>query len=172
VAWDIASNGVFARTRRLSFGPVCENHRPFSPPAAKPVNRLFLISYPQARGVEVRKRSIWRGARSRDAGRQRSTANRFSDWSGNQSLWCGRTVPFCPGFPGDLLSSASAYSGTARVTSDMNEEFFSSARETKSSLRYVRGLASGWQLARFREVQLGRISVKGNFTWIGTAVAK
>ena len=35
-----------AKTRRLSSGRACENHRPFWPPAAKPVNPQFLISYP------------------------------------------------------------------------------------------------------------------------------
>ena len=34
-----------ANTSRRSLGPVCENHRPFLPPAAKPVKRVFLISY-------------------------------------------------------------------------------------------------------------------------------
>jgi len=35
-----------AKTRRRSSGWACENHKPFWPPAAKPLNPQFLISYP------------------------------------------------------------------------------------------------------------------------------
>src|SRR5271165_5508115 len=72
-----------AKTRRRSAGRVCENHKPFWPPAAKPVKPRFLISYPHNPAASkwgntvlpresIRMRPANRGDNSTAAGTRRS----------------------------------------------------------------------------------------------------
>src|SRR5207248_8888724 len=76
-----------AKTSRLSSGWVCDNHKPFWPPAAKPVNPQFLISYPHNPAASkcgntvlpresIRMRPANRGDNSTAAGTQRSCSRR------------------------------------------------------------------------------------------------